>query len=270
MGERMSISAGTFCLNPLELDYPIIEWVKTALEFSDQVVIVDAGSTDGTVEKLKTLDSRVEVHQIVWQYKFKRWSPTNHAEPFIRNNVLKHCKKDWIFFSDADEIIHEKFHSKIKEMVQVNKYDMYDIWMAHLYRCRRDGRYQITLKTLEKTGIKRRPMLYRNHLGIFYGRLRKNSHCPHQELVASGKSRAPAINRLRVCRPSEEEISAIHYGQCRFERCVARSLNLWGIRYEQNDNFKGFDEEKHILEDRGYPLFTGEHPSIMQGWLHNH
>ena len=113
-------------------------------------------------------------------------------------------------------------------------------------------------------------MLYRNDVGVFYGQLRKNSHCPHQELVKSGKSRAPAINRLRIYRPSEEEISATHYGQCRLERCVARSLNLWGVKYSQDDNFKGFDEKTHILEDRNYPLFKEEHSSFMKDWLLRH
>jgi len=265
-----TISGGTFVLNPIELDYPIIETVQSALEFCDEVVIVDAGSTDGTIEKLKNLSTRVKVCPIVWQYKFERWSPVNHAEAFIRNKVLENCSSDWIFFFDADEIIHEKFHPTIKEMAQTKDYDMYDISMEHLYCCKRNGKLQIFQKTIESTGIKRRPMLYRNHLGVYYGRLRRSSHCPHQELIGTGKRRNKAINKLRVLRPEPNIISALHYGQCRLGRCVARSLNLWGIRYTQTDNFKQFNEESYVLEDRGYPLFTGGHPLIMQNWINRH
>jgi len=262
-----SITGGTFCLNPLSLDYPILETVQSALNFCDEVVVVDAGSTDGTIEKLKSISARIKIYPTVWQYKFKRWSPTNHAEAFIRNKVLENCGGDWIFFFDTDEIIHETFHSTIKEMVQTKDYDMYDIYMDHLYRCKRDGKYQIFLKTRENTGIKRRLMLYRNHLGNYYGRLRKNSHSPHQDLIGVGKQRTAAIKKLRVFKPEPSVISVLHYGQCRLERCVARSLNLWGIRYTQDDTFRELDEETHTLEDRGYPLFVGTHPLVMQDWI---
>ena len=265
-----TISAGTFCLNPLELDYPIIEIIHNMLNFATQVIVVDAGSTDGTVEKLKKIDARVEVYYSPWPRKFKRWSPTNQTEAVQRNKVLEKCKGDWVFFFDADEIIHENYHSIIKQYVCDVRYDMYDIPMIHLYRCKRDNKIEICRKVLGHTGIKSRPMLYRNHKGLYYGQLRRSSPCMHEELIGEGKSRNRAKRILQVYSPTEDEINVLHYGQCRWGKCVAKSLNLWGARYTQQDVFNKFDETKDLLPDLGYPLFLDSHPQSIEGWIVDH
>lgn len=90
-----------------------------ALTWSDDVHVVDSGSTDNTVE-------------IAYQYKAT--VTTNKFESFgkQRNFALDHLKfkHDWILFLDADEVATEKF---MREILKATKEADNDI--AGFYCC---------------------------------------------------------------------------------------------------------------------------------------
>jgi glycosyltransferase involved in cell wall biosynthesis len=67
-----------------------IERCVKSLAFADEVVVVDAGSTDGTIEKCQALGAKVVTS--AWK---------GFAEQ--RNVGLDHCMGDWVFFLDSDE-----------------------------------------------------------------------------------------------------------------------------------------------------------------------
>src|SRR5690554_612734 len=74
------------CLRGLK---PILDAVDSEL------IIVDTGSTDRTVEIAKKYTNRVYHHE--WTGHFGE----------MRNTVLKYAKGQWFFFIDADEIIDD-------------------------------------------------------------------------------------------------------------------------------------------------------------------
>lgn len=68
-----------------------IEAVVDNLSFADEIIIIDSYSTDGTYEKLSSMD-----HVKVISREFK-----NFADQ--RNYAIDQANCDWIFFIDADE-----------------------------------------------------------------------------------------------------------------------------------------------------------------------
>jgi glycosyltransferase involved in cell wall biosynthesis len=73
--------------------------------FADQIVVVDSGSTDRTVEIAREMGAEVFVHAD-WQ----GFGPQ-------RNHLLAHSNGDYIFFLDADEEITPELQAEIQAAV---------------------------------------------------------------------------------------------------------------------------------------------------------
>lgn len=73
--------------------------------FADEVVVVDAGSTDRTVEIARSMGAAVHVHA--------DW----HGFAVQRNRLLDHASGDFVFFLDADEVISPAFQKELLAIV---------------------------------------------------------------------------------------------------------------------------------------------------------
>ncbi len=71
-------------------------------QFSDEIVVVDTGSKDGTLEFL-SLDKEIVLKQIKWEYNFSK----------ARNYSLSLATKDFILWIDADDRITEENIEKL-------------------------------------------------------------------------------------------------------------------------------------------------------------
>lgn len=80
-----------------------IERCIASLAFADEVVVIDAGSTDGTVEKCKQLGAKVVTSP--WR---------GFAEQ--RNVGLKNCQYEWVFFLDSDEAVSAPLKDALKKI----------------------------------------------------------------------------------------------------------------------------------------------------------
>jgi glycosyltransferase involved in cell wall biosynthesis len=79
--------------------------IDSVIAYVDQVVVLDTGSTDDTVEI--ALSSGAKVYQDEWKNDFS----------LARNTVLKHADSNWNLIIDADEWVHsgaESLHDLIK------------------------------------------------------------------------------------------------------------------------------------------------------------
>tara|TARA_Y100001935_G_scaffold254158_1_gene262302 strand:- start:1092 stop:2513 length:1422 start_codon:yes stop_codon:yes gene_type:complete len=83
--------------------------IKSVKSLVDQIIIVDTGSTDNTINIAKNLGAEV--------FNFK-WCDDFSA---ARNESIKYAKYQWVLILDADEIIDEYSTSEIKKIIKNNK-----------------------------------------------------------------------------------------------------------------------------------------------------
>jgi hypothetical protein len=95
----------------------------------DEIVIVDTGSTDATVEIAKLYTDKVYIHP--WQDDF-----SHH-----RNQSLEYCSGDWIIYIDADEKLDSASGPRLKSLIkeQVAEHPDIDAMMLHLINWTKAG-----------------------------------------------------------------------------------------------------------------------------------
>lgn len=107
-----------------------------------EIIVVDTGSTDKTVEIAKSFGARVEYFE--WTNDFAA----------ARNESLKYATCEWILRTDADEYIEDSEKAKLLHCVNSG--------LAEVYICP-------TISTTNKgEEIVENVRLIKNHLGVFY------------------------------------------------------------------------------------------------------
>jgi tetratricopeptide (TPR) repeat protein len=85
--------------------------LESVRELVDEIIIVDTGSTDSTMQIAESFGARI--YHFDWVNDFAA----------ARNESLAHATGDWILYLDADERIEAKHHTAVKKAVQ-NKIDV--------------------------------------------------------------------------------------------------------------------------------------------------
>ena len=98
---RSLISAFIVCLNEADK----IERCLKSVAWCDEIVIVDSGSTDGTVEICKKYTSKIFIREWPGYVAQKRFG-------------LEHCSKEWVLNLDADEEVSQQLKEEIKAILR--------------------------------------------------------------------------------------------------------------------------------------------------------
>lgn len=148
----MKISGLTIVRNALINGYMIAEVIDTLAAVADEVIVCDGHSTDGTFEYLQTR-SDIKLFQNDWNLQ------SNNGLEFaqITNHGLKRCTGDYIFYLQADELIHENQIDALKELILSDKHNSISCKFHHI---RYDFDYCLT------EGYKRAARVIRNGIGI--------------------------------------------------------------------------------------------------------
>ena len=99
----MTISIHTTTTNAEERNYPYLEALKSFCAVADEVIVVDGGSTDGSVEKMTALDPKIKVITVPWPEEYDQSEFPRHL-----NAGLNACTGDWAIKCDIDYVFHEK------------------------------------------------------------------------------------------------------------------------------------------------------------------
>lgn len=112
---RPKISGYTHTLNAKSQGYPFVESVKSMLGFCDEVVVVDGGSTDGTLEDLKAIgDEKLKIFDRAWDWG----EPGMDGKQKAFGRAMCDPSSDFLWQQDVDEVVHEKDYEKIVKMAK--------------------------------------------------------------------------------------------------------------------------------------------------------
>lgn len=119
--EKPKISGYCVVLNCETYRIPYLESIKNHLEFCDEVIVVDGGSTDGTWEKILTLslsipisgkNSKLRVVQRTWDYS--QPDMMGQQKSFARSL----CNFEYCWQFDTDEFLPEWQYDAVQRLIR--------------------------------------------------------------------------------------------------------------------------------------------------------
>ena len=111
----MKITGLTIIRNAIKNDYPIVEAINSILPIVDEMIVsIDKGEDD-TEQLIRNISSpKIKIVFSEWDMNLRQGGQvlaveTNKALQFVSTDT------DWVFYIQADEVVHEKFHHNILE-----------------------------------------------------------------------------------------------------------------------------------------------------------
>lgn len=96
-----NVSGVIICYNEEKVIRKALECLK---KFTDEIIVFDSFSTDGTMEILKEFGCKVYQHEF-----------DNHRDQ--KNRAIEKCTKDWVFLLDSDEYLEDKLIANIPALI---------------------------------------------------------------------------------------------------------------------------------------------------------
>ncbi len=113
-------------------DYCLSEAVASLKALSDEIILLDAGSTDGTAELMQSFaDEKTKVICL----SNEDWHSQKGREKlsYMTNIAINSLSTDWNFNLQADEVIHETSFDAIREAINSGKADSFWNWRINLW-----------------------------------------------------------------------------------------------------------------------------------------
>lgn len=112
------ISGYTTTKDCIRQGYPWRQCIESMLGFSNEVVVVDGGSSDGTWEALQEWSEELEDKKLKVFQVSRDWSHPRHAvfDGDQKAEARKRCTGQFLWQMDADEIVHEDDYEKIHNL----------------------------------------------------------------------------------------------------------------------------------------------------------
>lgn len=125
--ENAKVSSVTICRNEIN----IAAMIDSLIGVVDEIVIVDTGSTDNTLEVLDRYCDVLKVYHFPWCDDFSA----------ARNYAIKMAANDWVLIIDADEVLIETYKESLRdsikkldvhilacpEIININSFNIYNV-----------------------------------------------------------------------------------------------------------------------------------------------
>ncbi|MBL0056969.1 MAG: glycosyltransferase family 2 protein [Chitinophagaceae bacterium] len=114
----MKVSGFTFVRNAVKYGYPVVESISSILPLVDEMIVCLGDSDDETRELIGSIGSeKIRIIESVWDIRLWKDAGVLAVET---NKALDATAtdSDWLFYIQADEVVHEKYHAVIKAAMQ--------------------------------------------------------------------------------------------------------------------------------------------------------
>jgi hypothetical protein len=109
----LKVSGFTFARNAVRLRYPLAESIRSVLPLVDEMIVNVGRSDDGTLELVRGIgDPRIVVVESVWDETYLARGRILAEQTDI---ALDRCTGDVCLYAQADEVLHEDDHPRIRE-----------------------------------------------------------------------------------------------------------------------------------------------------------
>ncbi len=111
----MTISGFTMAKNAVKLYYPWKEAIQSILPIVDEFIVAigDCDPDDTSRTEIESINNdKIKIIDTVWDIeKYPRGMENAHQTDIAK----QHCSGDWLFYLQADEVIHEKYLPVLKK-----------------------------------------------------------------------------------------------------------------------------------------------------------
>jgi hypothetical protein len=112
----MRVSAFTFVRNAVRLDYPVVESICSVLPLADEFVVNVGDCADGTLPLVESIGSpKLRIIRNRWETAVRTGG---RALALQADLALSQCSGDWAVYIQADEVLHERDLSAVRECLQ--------------------------------------------------------------------------------------------------------------------------------------------------------
>ncbi|MGM0579329.1 MAG: hypothetical protein ACQETL_01525 [Bacteroidota bacterium] len=258
----MKISGFTMVKNAGKLYYPIKESIASILDLVDEFVVAlgDCDSDDNTRELILSIGSpKIKIIDTVWDTeKYPRGMENAHQTDIAKEA----CSGDWLFYLQADELVHEKYHSEIvkscNEYLNDERVEGFLFKYIHFW-----GDYNH----------------YQHEHGWYPWEIRivRNKKDIHSWKSAQSFRRIPNFDGLNyrvkegTYKLGVKKLDAYiyHYGWVRPPKLMTKkSASLSRIHSNKVDEMD-FEQPKKFNYGAmlRFPKFNGTHPKVMNEWI---
>lgn len=248
----MQVSGFTFVKNANLFAYPITESLLSLLPLCDEVVVAVGKSDDGTLETVKAINNeKIKIIETEWDSNLSQGGKIYAQQT---NLAYRHCKGDWCFYLQADEVLSEKDYAEISKQLIV-QYDN-DKIDALLFK------YKHFYGSYDYVGVGRQ--WYKREIRVIRNNKNFTSWGDAQGFrnVEQGKT--------KKLKAKEIDATIYHYGWVRPPKEQNLKIKVTGQNYYRNQSM----DIKEIIKDNNndgfdylsaYTLqkFEGQHPQLM-------
>src|SRR5882724_8204681 len=113
--QNMKISGFTIIRNAILNDYPVVESITSILPVVDEMIVSIGDSDDDTAALIRAIPSdKIKIVSSTWDMNLRTGGTVLAIET---DKAMRHIAPDadWVFYIQADEIVHEKYHAAIRE-----------------------------------------------------------------------------------------------------------------------------------------------------------
>jgi len=114
----MKVSGFTFVRNAIKYTYPVVQSITSVLPVVDEMIVCIGNSEDETEALIQSIGSdKIRIVHSVWDDSLREGGKVLAVET-DKAIAATAADSDWLFYIQADEVVHEKYYANITAAMQ--------------------------------------------------------------------------------------------------------------------------------------------------------